>query len=98
MVQLFYSCDLWPNCNRSRFSLIGLAKLYLRGEHTMSELVRKSVPQEQQEERIETRSAVKRISGFTIVATAVAIGGLSYTARYAVVLLRPCRPDRVHAR
>src|SRR6202035_4009164 len=39
----------------------------------MSELVTKSVPQEQQEQRIETRTAVKRIGGFTIVATAVAM-------------------------
>jgi len=39
----------------------------------MSELVTKSVPQEQQEQRIEARTAVKRISGFTIVATAVAV-------------------------
>ena len=39
----------------------------------MSELVTKSVPQEQQEQRIETRTAVKRIGGFTIVATAMAV-------------------------
>ena len=39
----------------------------------MSELVTKSVAQEQQEQRIETRTAVKRIAGFTIVATAVAV-------------------------
>jgi len=39
----------------------------------MSELVTKSVPQEQLEQRIETRTAVKRIGGFTIVATAVAV-------------------------
>ena len=39
----------------------------------MAELVTKSVPQEQQEQRIETRTAVKRIGGFTIVATAVAV-------------------------
>src|ERR1700736_1146449 len=39
----------------------------------MSELLTKSVPQEQQEQRIETRTAVKRIGGFTIVATAVAV-------------------------
>ena len=39
----------------------------------MSELVTKSVPQEQQEQKIETRTAVKRIGGFTIVATAVAV-------------------------
>jgi Cytochrome P460 len=38
----------------------------------MSGLVTKSVPQEQQEQRIETRTALKRIGGFTIVATAVA--------------------------
>ncbi|HEX4076306.1 MAG TPA: cytochrome P460 family protein [Candidatus Acidoferrales bacterium] len=39
----------------------------------MSELVMKSVAQEQQEQRIETRTAVERIAGFTIVATAVAV-------------------------
>ena len=39
----------------------------------MSELVTKSVAQEQQEQRIETRTAVQRIAGFTIVATAVAV-------------------------
>jgi len=39
----------------------------------MSELVTKSVPREQQEQRIKTRTAVKRIGGFTIVATAVAV-------------------------
>ena len=39
----------------------------------MSELVTKSVPQEQQEQRIEIHTAVKRIGGFTIVATAVAM-------------------------
>ena len=39
----------------------------------MSEPVTKSVPQEQQEQRIKTRTAVKRIGGFTIVATAVAV-------------------------
>jgi hypothetical protein len=38
----------------------------------MSELVTKSVPQEQQEQRIETRIAAKRIGGFTVVATAMA--------------------------
>src|SRR6202158_5861008 len=39
----------------------------------MSELVTKSVPQEQQEQRIEIRTTAKRIGGFTIVATAVAV-------------------------
>jgi Cytochrome P460 len=39
----------------------------------MSELVTKSAPREQQELRIETRTAVKRIGSFTMVATAVAV-------------------------
>ena len=39
----------------------------------MSEPVTKSVPEEQQEQRIKTRTAVKRIGGFTIVATAAAV-------------------------
>ena len=39
----------------------------------MSELVTKSVAQDQQEQKIETRAAVKRIAGFTIVAAAVAV-------------------------
>src|SRR5258708_34598715 len=39
----------------------------------MSELVTKSVAQEQQEQKIEARTAVERIAGFTIVATAVAV-------------------------
>jgi hypothetical protein len=38
----------------------------------MSELVTKSVAQEQQEQKIETRTAAERIAGFTIVAIAVA--------------------------
>ncbi|MFZ1916897.1 MAG: cytochrome P460 family protein [Terriglobales bacterium] len=38
----------------------------------MSELVTKSVPQEQQEQMIETRTAVKRIAGFALMATAMA--------------------------
>jgi len=39
----------------------------------MSELVTKSVAQEQQEQKIETRTVVERMAGFTIVATAVAV-------------------------
>jgi hypothetical protein len=39
----------------------------------MSEFVTRSVAQEQQEQKIETRTAVKRTGGFTIVATAVAV-------------------------
>ena len=39
----------------------------------MSELVTKSVAQGQQEQKIETRTIVEHIAGFTIVATAVAL-------------------------
>jgi hypothetical protein len=39
----------------------------------MSELVRKSVAQEQQQPKVKTRTAVKRIAGSTMVATAVAV-------------------------
>ncbi|HKC00970.1 MAG TPA: cytochrome P460 family protein [Terriglobales bacterium] len=50
----------------------------------MSELVTKSVTQEQQEQKIETRSGVGRIAGFTIVATAVAaLAVLCAVALYA---------------
>jgi hypothetical protein len=50
----------------------------------MSELVRKSVVQEQQEQKIETLTAVERIAGFTIVAAAVALlAVLAATALFA---------------
>ncbi|MGA2357069.1 MAG: hypothetical protein ABSG02_21450 [Terriglobales bacterium] len=39
----------------------------------MAEFVTKSVAQGQQDQKIETRTAVKRIAGLTIVATAVAV-------------------------
>jgi hypothetical protein len=39
----------------------------------MSALVTKSVAQEQQEQKIEARTSVKRIAGFTVVAAAVAV-------------------------
>jgi len=47
----------------------------------MSKLVRESVPHE--EHRIETRTAVKRIGGFTVVATAVAVLALGAVVLYA---------------
>ena len=47
----------------------------------MSELVTKSVPQDEQ--RIKTRIAVKRVGGFTIVATAVAVLALGAVVLYA---------------
>jgi Cytochrome P460 len=51
----------------------------------MSELVRKSVAQEQQEQKMETRTAVKRIAGFAIVATATAVlAVLGVVALYAL--------------
>ena len=50
----------------------------------MSELVTKSLAHEQQEQKIETRTAVGRIAGFTIVATAVAVVAiLAAAALYA---------------
>ena len=50
----------------------------------MSDLVTKSVAQEQQEQKIETRTAVERFAGFTIVATAVTVFAvLVATAVYA---------------
>jgi hypothetical protein len=39
----------------------------------MSELVTKSVAQEQQAQKIETRTAVARIAGFALIATAMAV-------------------------
>jgi hypothetical protein len=39
----------------------------------MSDLVTKSVPQEQQEQKIETRTAAKRIAGLTLAAAALAV-------------------------
>jgi hypothetical protein len=45
----------------------------VKENNTMSELVRRSVAQEQQQQKIETRTAVERIAGFTIVATAVTV-------------------------
>jgi hypothetical protein len=46
----------------------------------MSELVTKSVAQEQQKPEIETRTAMQRITGFTLVATAVAVLGVLVAA------------------
>jgi hypothetical protein len=55
-----------PGCSR-------VESLFREGEPTMSELVTKSVAQEQQQPEIETRTAVQRITGFTLVATAIAV-------------------------
>jgi Cytochrome P460 len=49
----------------------------------MPELVTKSVTQEQQEQKIETRTAVERIAGFTILATAVAVLAVVAATVYA---------------
>jgi len=54
----------------------GLENFLCEGEHTVAELTTKSIAQEQQvqqEQKIETRTTVERIAGFTIVATAVAV-------------------------
>src|SRR6202050_5480174 len=42
----------------------------------MSEFVTKSVAQEQQAQKIETRTAVARMAGFALIATAVAVLGV----------------------
>jgi hypothetical protein len=73
IVQLLYSPHVWLNRNGSGCTLIGLRKLFCEGERTMSELLTKSVAQQQQEQKMETRTAVERIAGFTILATAVAV-------------------------
>ena len=50
----------------------------------MSELVAKSVAQEQPGQKIETRTAAQRVAGFTVVVTAVAVlAVLVATAVYA---------------
>jgi hypothetical protein len=49
----------------------------------MSELVRESGAQGQQEQKIETRTAVKRIAGFTMMATAVAVLAVLAATVYA---------------
>jgi hypothetical protein len=50
----------------------------------MPELVRKLLAQEQQEQKIETRTTMERIAGFTVGATAVAaLAALVATAVYA---------------
>jgi hypothetical protein len=48
-------------------------KQICEGEPTMPKLLTKSVAQEQQEQKIETRPGVQRIADFTIVATAVIV-------------------------
>jgi hypothetical protein len=63
--------------------LTGLRKLFCEGEHTVSELLIKSVAQQQQEQKIETRTAVERIAGFTILATAVAVLAVLAATVYA---------------
>ena len=69
-----------------------LRNLFYEGEHTMSESVTKSVAPEQLKQKIETRTGVKRIAGFTMAATAAAllaaVAALAATALYARV------PDR----
>jgi hypothetical protein len=54
--------------------LTKLKKLFVKENTTMPEFTPKSLAQKQQEQlKIETRTAVKRIAGFTIVAAAVAV-------------------------
>src|ERR1700722_4751109 len=65
--------QVWLNRNGSRCTPIELRERFCEGEHTMSELMTKSLAHEQQEQRLETRTALERIAGFTMVATAVAL-------------------------
>jgi hypothetical protein len=51
--------------------LIGLRKPFREGEYTLSKLVAKSVAQKQPEQKVRTRTAVKRIPGFAIGAAAM---------------------------
>src|ERR1700730_12836433 len=61
-----------------------LESFLCEGEHAMSELVTKSVAQEQPGQKIETRTAAQRVAGFTVVVTAVVVlAVLVATAVYA---------------
>jgi hypothetical protein len=83
IVQLIYSPQVWLNRNDWGCAVNLLRKLFCQGERTMSEFVTKAVAQ-QQRQKTETRTAVGRIAGFTIVATAVAmLAVLVVTAVYA---------------
>ena len=63
---------------------MGSKNFFCEGEHIMSYVVTKSVPQEQQEQRIETPTAAKRTARLTIVATALAaLAVLGAVAVYA---------------
>src|SRR5580698_2095081 len=73
IVQLLCHARLWPNRNRWRRTSMEVRKLFGEGEHTMSEFATKSIAQGQQEQTVETRTAVKRTADFTIAATAVAV-------------------------
>ena len=53
----------------------------------MFKLVTKSAAQEQQEQKVETRSARERIGGFIVVATAVAV--LAVLVAAALYAARP---------
>jgi hypothetical protein len=72
LVQLFYPPRVRLNYNHSRCRFIELKELLRESEQTMSEPVIKSVAQPQHQRAIEARSAVKRLTGFTIASAVVA--------------------------
>jgi hypothetical protein len=51
----------------------GSEKAFCRGETTMSESARESVTPEQEEQKLETRAEVKRLSGLTIFVVVVSV-------------------------
>jgi hypothetical protein len=60
-----------------------VCKTFCEGEHTMTERMTESLAQVQQKQKMETRTAVKYIAAFTIVAAAALLGILGRTVLYA---------------
>jgi hypothetical protein len=59
-------------------------ELLMKKSHTMSELETKSLAQEQQEQKMEARTSMKRIAGLTVSPTAIAVFAvLGVVALYA---------------
>jgi hypothetical protein len=52
---------------------MGLRGLFCEGEYAMSESVGKSVKEEREEEKFETRTEVKRLTGLTIFVIVVTV-------------------------
>jgi hypothetical protein len=63
--------------------VIGFGKLFSEGEHTMTERMTESLAQVQQKQKIETRTAVKHIAAFTIIAPTALLAILGGAILYA---------------